>query len=72
MASVKYCIICGQGSHRTDWRNVSGNLVACDHHSKEEFAKAVGAAPKTAAPVAGTTSKATVVPAKMAPIPAKK
>jgi hypothetical protein len=47
-ASEKFCVVCGAGSHRTDWVNkttVSGkDFVACDQHTKEEFNKAITAA----------------------------
>jgi len=37
----KLCAVCKQGSHRTDWINVSADKtkVACDHHTVEELAK---------------------------------
>lgn len=43
---LRNCILCGTGSHRTDWKFSSndGKFVACDHHSKLEFDKAVAAA----------------------------
>ena len=37
----KLCAVCKQGSHRTDWINVSADKtkVACDYHTVEELAK---------------------------------
>lgn len=73
---TKACLICGQGSTRKDWKYSSGEFVACDHHTKEEFTKAVAAAsnlkvpPKTpqtppvgqpsSLPVGGSTKPPTV------------
>ena len=34
----RFCIVCGQGSHRLDWQ--SNTAPACDTHSKEEVAAA--------------------------------
>lgn len=51
------CVVCGQGSHRTDWirtKKVSGVLfVACDSHSESEFNAAIqrASAPAPAKPV---------------------
>jgi hypothetical protein len=50
----KICVVCGQGSNRTDWKNQAvrngETFVGCDHHTKEEFLKALPAptAPATA------------------------
>lgn len=43
---VKLCVVCGNGSHRTDWKNVSkdGKFVACDNHTAQEFNAAIKAA----------------------------
>ena len=62
----RICVVCGQGSHRTDWINKSGNFVACDNHSSGEVARAVAKAqaPAPVAPAAPT--------AKGVPIPPKK
>lgn len=57
-SEIKYCVVCGNGSHRTDWINKSGNFVACDSHSKDEVAKAVA---KASAP-AQTAAKPTAIP----------
>lgn len=40
------CVVCGSGSHRTDWVRVSGDgkFVACDNHSEEVFNNACAAA----------------------------
>ena len=39
------CVVCGQGSHRTDWikKSKDGKHVACDNHSDAEIEKAVAA-----------------------------
>jgi hypothetical protein len=53
---VRFCVVCGNGSHRKDWVNKSGNFVACDHHTKDEFSKALTeAVKKTEAPPAATS-----------------
>jgi hypothetical protein len=46
----RFCVVCGMGSHRTDWLKQKGDFVACDSHSDEEFAKAITA--KTPSPAA--------------------
>jgi len=38
---TKYCIVCKQGSTREDWQGK--DVVACDHHSKDEVEKAKAA-----------------------------
>jgi hypothetical protein len=63
MAALQTCVVCGAGSHRTDWINKSGGFVACDSHSKDEVAKAVAAAGKS-----GTVAAAAPT-AKGVPIP---
>lgn len=40
MSDFKVCVVCGAGSHRKDWINVSGDEVACDFHTKEDIARA--------------------------------
>jgi hypothetical protein len=47
---IQYCVVCGNGSHRTDWKNASkdGKFVACDSHSSTEFAAAIKAAASVA------------------------
>ena len=45
----KKCVVCGQGSHRTDWATL--DYPACDNHSKVEVAAAVAAAKKAATAV---------------------
>jgi hypothetical protein len=53
----KFCVVCGLGSHRTDWQDK--DVVACDGHSKDEVAKAVQASKtQTPAPSASTPSPA--------------
>jgi len=47
----KKCVVCGQGSHRTSWKNVQGVFVACDGHSPKEFSDAVA---RTTAPAPTT------------------
>jgi len=42
----RYCVVCGMGSHRTDWAN---RTPACDNHSKEEVAAALAAKTKSKA-----------------------
>jgi hypothetical protein len=42
-AIEKFCVVCGLGSHRTDWQDET-KPPACDGHSKEEVAAAVKAA----------------------------
>jgi hypothetical protein len=64
MAALQTCVVCGAGSHRTDWINKSGNFVACDSHSKDEVAKAAAAAGKS-----GTVAPAAAPMAKGVPIP---
>lgn len=32
------CVVCGVGSHRTDWAN---RTPACDHHSEAEVREAL-------------------------------
>jgi hypothetical protein len=44
MAEEKTCVVCGMSSHRTDWVNKSGNYVACDNHTPDEFTAAMNAA----------------------------
>jgi hypothetical protein len=39
-AGIKFCIVCGQGSHRLDWINVLYPI--CDNHSEEDFVRAKG------------------------------
>lgn len=51
---IKYCVVCGGGSHRTNWVLKSGNFVACDSHSKDEFLAAM----KKAQAPAGNTKTA--------------
>ncbi len=46
---VFYCVVCGMGSHRTDWIKKSApadkfQYVACDFHTDKEVADAVKAA----------------------------
>lgn len=54
MADLLVCVCCGAASHRTDWINKSGKSVACDKHSKSEFASAVA---KVGAPVPPVTTQ---------------
>ena len=58
---TKYCVVCGQGSNREEWKNSGKGWVACDGHSAEEI-KAVlpkvdmtklNAVPIAAKPVSG-------------------
>jgi hypothetical protein len=37
----RFCVVCGQGSHRADWQDASA--PACDSHSKDEVAAALKA-----------------------------
>jgi hypothetical protein len=49
---IKYCVVCGAGSHRLDWQS-STKPVACDTHTKEEVDTALAklkASPPPAAP----------------------
>ena len=76
-AGIKYCVVCGAGSHRKDWVNKVGNSVACDSHSRDEVARAVAASTTKApsAPVAANvaTQSAPIPPAVMTPVqPVKK
>jgi hypothetical protein len=41
MTELLYCVVCGAGSHRDDWFIVSGDYVACDFHTPEQFNKAI-------------------------------
>ena len=54
----KICVVCGQGSNRTDWKNSAvrngETFVGCDSHTKEEFLKAL---PAPTAPTAAPTAK---------------
>lgn len=47
-AELRNCVVCGLGSHRTDWvrRAKVGNVlyVACDSHTDQELMAAVNAA----------------------------
>jgi hypothetical protein len=47
---AQYCVVCGQGSHRTDWKNKVGDAVACDGHSVADMNKAIADAKQTVAP----------------------
>jgi hypothetical protein len=38
---VRFCVVCGNGSHREDWRNSKEGYVACDGHSTSEFEAAI-------------------------------
>jgi hypothetical protein len=44
MAEHKNCVVCGLGSNREKWNLVSGDFVACDHHTQKEFQDAIKAA----------------------------
>lgn len=57
----KICVVCGQGSHRTDWIKKSGNFVACDNHSDTEITQAVAKA-TVQKPVAPAPAKSTPIP----------
>ena len=63
---TKVCVVCGQGSTRTDWINKSGNFVACDSHLGAEIARAVAKAQATPVAPAASTGKGVPIP------PAKK
>lgn len=59
---IKYCAVCGQGSHRTDWiKKLPDGGVACDSHTQEEIAKHQ-AQPKVAVAVAGQQAGAPAAP----------
>jgi hypothetical protein len=60
--ATQNCVVCGQGSNRTDWINKSGNFVACDSHSSGEVARAV-------AKVQAVKLVAPAPPTKGVPIP---
>ena len=68
MAEEKYCVVCGQGSHRTDWQDAE--FPACDTHSKEQVATAIAkatakpTAPKVEAPQVQPTPPGVVAAAK--------
>lgn len=64
---TKFCVVCGQGSTRTDWINKSGDYVACDNHTAAQVAQAVSKATAPPAPTAKPGAPAT--PPKMASIP---
>lgn len=55
-AGVQYCVVCGAGSHRTDWKNKVGKYVACDSHAANEVKDA---AAKVDSDAAATQAKAT-------------
>lgn len=61
----RFCVVCGAGSHRSDWINKLGDYVACDSHSKQELADAVASKTSSAAPPAKPlTPVATQAPAQ--------
>lgn len=60
-SGVRYCVVCGNGSHRTDWVRKSGDSVACDFHSDAEFQKAIAA--RSQAPAQAQAAKAPGAPA---------
>lgn len=62
--AIQYCVVCGRGSHRTDWINTSGSYVACDYHTKEQMVKAIADKSVKESPAPAPTTKAPV------PIPA--
>ncbi len=75
---IKYCVVCGAGSHRTDWINKggvgAGAYVACDKHTASEISAALAklgqAAPKggaTPAPARPTVPMTPVKPAVASP-----
>jgi hypothetical protein len=53
MATVeeKACIVCGKGSHRTDWINKGEDYVACDNHTPAEIKKALDASKPAVVPI---------------------
>lgn len=62
MPDEQFCVVCGQGSHRTDWVNkfkANGTLyVACDNHSTDQVQKAIASAEKDKAAAAVVPAKA--------------
>jgi hypothetical protein len=67
---LRTCVVCGAASHRSDWINKLGNEVACDHHTKEEVAKAVALKAQASKAVAPAAPAAPAT--KGVPIPPKK
>lgn len=49
----KFCIVCGQGSHRLDWQ--SRDNPSCDSHSPEEVKAALAKLKPSPAPAASGT-----------------
>lgn len=52
----RFCVVCGMGSHRTDWAN---RTPACDQHSKEEVAAALASKTKSKASTPAPDAKST-------------
>lgn len=55
----KACVVCGLGSHRTQWVKTLGEYVACDHHSDAEIKEHVDIVKKEAAGVVSAPKPAT-------------
>jgi hypothetical protein len=47
----RFCVVCGLGSHRTDWAT---KTPACDNHSQAEVAAALKAAKPAPTPISQT------------------
>jgi hypothetical protein len=56
----KACVVCGLGSHRSDWLKKSGEYVACDHHTQAEIDEHVAIAKKNATATASAPKPATM------------
>lgn len=56
---VKFCVVCGAGSHREDWQKAA-KYVACDNHTPAEVKAASDSADKAAAEEAKRLAPKTV------------
>lgn len=59
----KFCVVCGQGSHRTDWKNKfavgATGYVACDSHDEKSVKQAITDAEAAKATEAANLAAAT-------------
>jgi hypothetical protein len=66
---LRFCVVCGQGSHREKWTKSGKDWVACDKHTDEEIKASL---PKTPSPVlvpakSKASAASTPVPTPTAP-----
>lgn len=52
----RFCVVCGMGSHRTDWAN---RTPACDNHSKAEVDAALASKTKSKGSTPAPDAKST-------------